>query len=452
MKKKIMALALALSLGTAAAAADTVSFSGTVEAGDTWQVYAPIGGTAEEVLVSAGEYVQADTVIARVKTTRVYASRNGTVTAVYGQPGDSAESVSSLYGAVMYLEGETLYTVNATTEKAYDRKDNYVVHSGEQVYLASRDHTADTGTGLITSVTENGYTVRVASGDFYIGDTLDIFREASGTASSRIGRGTVARVAPVAVGGSGSIVSCAVKAGDTVTKGQLLFETVTGSFDGDVFTGTEIKAGAEGVIASLSVEKGGNINENSVVAVIYPKNAMRVTVEVPELDLKEIQVGQKVIVELDWNQDDGVAYEGTVDMISRLGTTGSENATYKARVSFIPDENTRYGMSALVTTTEEEETAAAEPEREDGMEAEAAEAAEESGEQTGNGEEAAAGEDSRGRRPGSGRPGKEESASGEMAEGFTPGEKPEGFSQEAVPGENAGEEASSEANPDGTGE
>ncbi len=396
MKKKMMALTLALCLGLGIAAADTVSFSGTVEASDTWQVYAPIGGTAEEVPVTAGDVVGADTVIARVKTTKVYASQNGTITAVYGQPGDSAESVASLYGAVMYLEGETVYTISASTEKAYDQKENYVVHSGEQVYVVSRNHTTDTGEGVITSVTENGYTVRVTSGSFYVGDTLDIFREKTGSASSRIGRGTVARVAPVAVSGSGSIVSCAVAAGDVVEKGQLLFETVNGSFDGNEKIGTEITAGAEGILSSLSVEKGGNINENSVVAVIYPKNTMRVAVNVPELDLKEIQVGQKVIVELDWNQDDGVTYDGTVEMISSLGTSGSESPTYKAYVSFVPDEYTRYGMSALVTTVEEAlpketEEAAAES-------AEQAEETEKTEETAPEGGEAPAGREGRGPR------------------------------------------------------
>ena len=71
-------------------------------------------------------------------------------------------------------------------------------------------------------------------------------------------------------------------------------------------------------------------------------------------------MGQKVKVELDWNQDLGVSYEGTVEMISALGETGEAGAAYPVYVSFTPDGDTRYGMSALVTTLEEEspETAA----------------------------------------------------------------------------------------------
>ncbi len=437
MKRNAIALSLALCMFFGAAAADTVSFSGTVEASDTWQVYAPIGGTAEEVPVTAGENVQADTVIARVKTTGVYASQSGTVTAVYGQPGESAESVTGLYGAVMYLEGETQYTVSATTEKAYDQKDNLVVHSGEQVWVVSRNHTTDSGTGLITSVTEAGYTVRITSGDFYIGDTLDIFRDESGAAAGRIGRGTVARVAPVAVTGSGSIVSCAVKAGDRVEQGQLLFETVNGSFDGNEKVGTEITAGMDGVISSLNVEKGGSINENSVVAVIYPKDTMRVAVNVPELDLRELRIGQKVVVELDWNQDDGVSYEGTVEMISSLGTEGSENPSFKAYVSFVPDENTRYGMSALVTTLEEE-TASGQAEKDS-----AADQKEETAEKEENPEDESAGDAEKKQTDGTEEGGK--GPRGERPEGMTPGERPQ-----RAEGEEALPEAS--AAPENTGE
>ncbi len=424
MKKTWLALVLAMCLILGTAAADTISLSGKVEASDTWQVYAPIGGTAEEVPVTAGQNVTADTVIARVKTTKVYAPQSGTVTAVYGQPGDNAESVTALYGADLYLEGETTYIISATTEKAYDQKENYLVHSGEKVYAVSRSHTTDTGEGIITSVTDKGYTVRVTSGEFYIGDTLDIFRNAKAAASSRIGRGTVERVAPVAVNGTGSIVSCAVKAGDQVEQGQLLFETVTGTFDGTESISTEILAGQDGIISTLSVEKGGKIDENNAIAVIWPRTTMRVVVEVPEMDLKEVQVGQKVIVELDWNQDDGVTYEGIVDMVSSLGTSGTDAVTYKAYISFVPDENTRYGMTALVTTVEEKE------ETEETEEAEEAEAGDEEADPAA--EDEAAGDDeaelpaaeseTEGRGGRSGRGGRPSGAEGE---GFGPGEKAE---------------------------
>jgi multidrug resistance efflux pump len=168
-----------------------------------------------------------------------------------------------------------------------------------------------------------------------------------------LGRGNISRVSPTAVTGSGYIVSCAVQAGDKVTRGQLLFETVTGDFGSPEEVSTEIRAGTDGVISSLNISAGGSLEKAGVIAEIYPKNAVQVTAEVSETDLKELSVGQKVKVELDWNQDQGISYEGTITDISSLGTVGEENTTYPVYVSFQPDEYTRYNMSAEVSTLDE---------------------------------------------------------------------------------------------------
>ena len=152
MKKTLVALVLALCLTAGIACADAISLSGKVETGDTVQVYSPAGGTVEKVYVRAGQAVTADTVIAEIRTNKVYASQDGTVTAVYGQTGDNAESVAAAYGAVMFLEGETVYTLTTSTSKGYAAIENYLVHSGEQVFLVSRNHTLNKGTGVITSV------------------------------------------------------------------------------------------------------------------------------------------------------------------------------------------------------------------------------------------------------------------------------------------------------------
>ncbi len=446
MKKKLLALAMIICLLCGAAGAETVSFSGTVEASESCPVYACIGGTAEDVPVRAGQTVAADTVIARIRTSKVYAPVDGTVTAVYGQPGENAEKVTSLYGAVLYLEGETVYTVSATSERAYDDKNNHIVHSGEEVFLVSRNHTTDTGKGIITAVTESGYTVRVLSGSFFIDDSVDIFRSPGAEATSRIGRGTVGRVAPEAVSGSGSIVSMLVEAGEQVRAGQLLFETVNGSFDGDEAVSTEIRAGIEGTLSTVSVQKGASVNENSVVAEIYPRGAVWVAISVSEMDLKEIAVGQKVLVELDWNEDDGVCYEGTVEMISALGTTQNDGTFYQAYVSFEPDEGTRYGMTALVTTVGEEADTAerngSEEEASAREESAAASGAEEHGEET---QSEGTGRQRNGERPSGdaagGRPGRKKTDEAEAESGDVTEGEPTETEAPAQAGENAAADA-----------
>ena len=96
MKKTGLALLLAICM-LGAAAAETISFSGTVEASETAQVYGTAGLTVETVPVRVGQAVTADTVIATLKTTKVYAPEDGTVIFCGERPG---------YGTVVEIKHE----------------------------------------------------------------------------------------------------------------------------------------------------------------------------------------------------------------------------------------------------------------------------------------------------------------------------------------------------------
>lgn len=343
------------------ALAESITFTGTVAASETHEVYAPIGGTVETVNVESGQKVKADDVIVQLSTNKVYAEEAGTVTGVFGQPGDSAETVAQKFGAVMYIEGESVYSIDASTDNAYNSTATKFVHVGEEVYLSCYSDGTHTGTGVITAIQGTDYTVRVTSGEFLIGETVNVYRGESATSTKRIGRGTLNRTSPTAVSGTGSIVSFAVKSGDTVKRGDLLFETLEGSFDGLYMSGSEITAGVDGTISQVSAQQGSAIQKDSVVAVIYPDNAMRIEAQIEEANLASIAVGDPVSIELIWNQDEGVSYSGNIAMISAISGSSSGDSmesesavTYNVYVDFIPDENTRYGMSAVVTTLIEE--------------------------------------------------------------------------------------------------
>jgi len=246
---------------------------------------------------------------------------------------------------------------------------------------------------------------------------VNVYRGSSAVSTSRIGRGTLNRVNPTAVTGSGSIVSFAVSPGDRVERGDLLFETLEGSFDGLYMSGSDIAAGVSGTISRIDAQAGGAVQKGSVVAVIYPESAMRIEAQVAEADLASIAEGDPVSIELLWNQDEEVSYEGRVAMISAIAneSAGGDDSgvTYTVYVDFTPDENTRYGMSAIVTTLEDE----TEPEEADMPE----EAEETEPEAEPEGEAA---DFRRGERPEGFDP-------ENMPEGFEPGSRPE----DGFPGE-----------------
>lgn len=350
--KVCCAALMCLVLICAAASAETISFSGTVCAKETHEVYAPIGGTVDSVDIEVGQAVKADDVIITLKTTKVYANQAGTVTGVFGQAGDSADTIAARYGAVMYIEGESRYTIAATTTNAYNAATNKYVHVGERVYLASRSDSSHTGEGVITAVSGTSYTVEVTSGDFAPSESCDIYRGASMAATSRIGRGSTSRVDPVAVSGTGSIVAYAVQSGDQVERGQLLFETLDGTFDGLYMSGTQLYAGVDGVVGQVSAVKGGNLQKDGVAAVIYPAGSMRLEAAVSEGDLSYLAVGDQVDIELTWNPDDEETMTGTVAMISAVANAGAEDVTYNVYIDFTPTDDTRFGMSAVISTRE----------------------------------------------------------------------------------------------------
>ena len=137
--KRFAAVLLVTMLTAGVAQAGTLSLTGTVEAGVTVPVYAPIGGTVENVSIEQGMRVSAGDTLFSYRTEKVYASEDGVVKGVFVKAGDDAETMTEKYGADMYIEGETLYTISGSTNKAYSTVETTFVHTGETVYILCLD-------------------------------------------------------------------------------------------------------------------------------------------------------------------------------------------------------------------------------------------------------------------------------------------------------------------------
>ncbi len=365
MKKRMLTfLAAMLFAATAAycASADSITLSGTVIPAETVPVFAPVSGTAESISAETGQAVQAEDTLYTMKTTKVYADRDGKVSGIFGQPGDDAAAVSERYGAVLYLEETPAYTVSASTSGAYNSMDTKYVHPGEYVYVISRNSADRYGEGVITTVSGTSYSVEIRKGVFLTGETVEVFRDPAYDYHLRIGKGTVTHSDPAAVTAAGGIVRIAVEDGAEVKRGDLLLETVDGTFDAYEMTGTEICAGQSGVIGSISVQAGNSVEKGSVAAEIYPLDRMRVEAGIPEEYCSQIRAGDPVTVELE--TDTSRRFSGNVVLVSSIATetTGEEETeiSYRIVAEFIPDETVRFGMRVLILAGEEAETEQAE--------------------------------------------------------------------------------------------
>ncbi len=340
---------------SAGAFAETLTLNGTVIPAKEIQVYAPIGGTVGEVSVEAGAAVKADDILYSMKTEKIYAENDGMITGVFGQAGDSADNVTTRYGAVLYIEEQSVFSVSASVEKAYNSSDAHYVRVGETVWLVCRSNGDRNGYGVVTSVSGASYTIEVKEGNFIQDDAVNVYRDEKHTYSQSLGRGTVSRTAPAAVTATGAIVRIAVENGQQVKKGDLLIETLEGSFDGYYMSGTEICAGQEGVLGSISVNRNENVQKDSVAAVIYPTDVMRVEGYVPEDYRSRISEGDSVTIELE--TDETKVYQGRVILVSSIASDNTEEVQYRVVAEFTPDDAVRFGMSTVITAGEEEKPA-----------------------------------------------------------------------------------------------
>ena len=383
----ILALFVMVSALLPAVSLAETTFDGTVVSSESISVTAPFGGIVSSFAVRQGDQIEQGDVIATVATTKVYAPAAGVVTGIFGQAGDAVEDVVTRVGAVLYIEPEQKYSITADIQYAYNDSDNKYVNIGETVYLysysSSYDHSA---IGTITATNGTTYTVETTEGELLMGETVSVFRSSTYKAASRIGRGSVSRTAAIAVSGSGSILTMHVQDGDTVERGQLLYETVTGTLDGLYATSNEIVADVSGIVASVSTSSGSTVSKGDTLLTVYPRENMQVQIEVDEYDLTEIQEGDQLQLEFNYDDEENVTVVGTVAMISHVSaTTDSSDATYYAYIDFTPNQNIRLGMTVVVnrttttatnaqtTTQEVAETDAAPTTDSDGMNGAAAE-------------------------------------------------------------------------------
>jgi len=350
--KRFFSLLLVLMLIPTLALAET-TFDGMVVAGDAVSVTAPFGGTVSNFRLRAGSRIAMGDPVATINTTKVYAPADGTIAGVFAQEGDSVDSVQSRWGAVMYIMPVHQFTITADIEKAYNSSATKYVNIGETVYIACTTGSDHTAVGIVTAASGNTYTVETTSGALVMEETVNIYRSADHAAQSRIGRGTVGRTQEISVSGSGSILKLHVKDGDRVERGQLLFETVTGTLDGLFATSNEIVSDVSGVIATVNTSAGASISKGDTLLTVYTMDTLQIEISVNEYDLIDIAEGDTVSITFNYDPDRAAQMTGTVSMISHLSTTQDGEASYLAYVDFEPDDHVRIGMTAVVTTIDE---------------------------------------------------------------------------------------------------
>lgn len=364
--KKLIAVLLLLALALASvpvfAEGKTVSFSGTVTAKQEVPVLADKHGKVSALNVSAGDRVENGAPILALATEKIYSPVDGKVSLICCRPGDASSAVIDRYGALMYVEDQYSYEVWASIDSAYNSVDNKLVHPGETVWVQCGDN-KHYGSGLVSKIDGNEYRVLISSGKLIIGESVNVYRgsEARRTgnnagsvdSTSRIGKGVVQRITPYGITGTGNIVNVFVSEGDAVSYGDVLCEIIDAGVNGFSENMNRILASASGIVGEIRVNPGDEVNKSDVIAVIYPTDAVVVKGYVSEFEVRSLNVGDPVEVEVLSTQDETKIYPGRITSVARSSSKENRDAkdgavTFGVTVEFDAEDALFYGMSVIV--------------------------------------------------------------------------------------------------------
>ena len=371
---------------TRGALEETVYGSGTTSARNQTNVLAEAEGTLTDLRVSVGDAVKAGDILAVMtntdlddtitdlefdlwelddqilstsagsKVTTIEAPAAGRVVAIYAEAGDDALAVFRREGALAIISTDGRMKVELS-----DVDTASGVSLGEKLTVTGETFIAE---GTVVDLTRQGtcLTLTIQDDSLPMGETVTVARQ-NGTI---LGTSTLEVNKPMAVSSyGGTIESVRVSVGDKVKRADTLFKLTDSPLtlkienlrlqrEAAAKSLEEAKAQREnlivvapcdGTIASLNVSEGDEINSGALLCSILEGEDMNLTIAVDELDVVEVEVGQKVKITVDALSD--AEMDGEVYKIAPVGSNSGGVTTYDVELTFdAAGTGVRSGMNA----------------------------------------------------------------------------------------------------------
>ena len=279
MLKKSLSLLAALALAASPALAET--YAGATVAARTTALVSASGGTLESLALLPGQIVSAGETVGSTRVEKVFAAWDGTVALCCAENGDTVD------GTVLEISPTSRYTVYCTVDGAYSSPETELVHIGERLYLRCTANGTHRAVGTVTAIDGAEYQVEVIGGELYVGETVNLYRDADFSSAQRVGVGTAVGAEPIEYTASGALIELCVREGENVERGELLF-TYAQSDD------TQIVSPADGVVASVLAAPGDALQAGQTVAELVQPNDVRIQVQLSAADAARIEVGDAV--------------------------------------------------------------------------------------------------------------------------------------------------------------
>lgn len=165
------------------------------------------------------------------------------------------------------------------------------------------------------------------------------------------------------VTGAGRVSKIYVSEGETVSRGDLLFAMDSTDVSKSIeaidlaikvsedniekarakMEDNRMTAPVSGVVSAVAVKEGQQITAGMAVAQVVDTSSQEVVIEVDELDIPKVALGQRAVVRVDALED--VEFEGSVSKISELGKSVGGITTYDVTIGVAAPEGVKIGMS-----------------------------------------------------------------------------------------------------------
>ena len=248
---------------------------------------------------------------------------------------------------------------------------NFSVGQSADVVL---DGTFETLKGTITAVTG---TDELSTGNLLVRTVTIRVNNAGGLTTAQAATASINGVSSIASAtfayqaertltalASGTVSAINVQEGDAVSKGDILIELTGDDLTESIQSASESLRSAEismqnlqdnmsnytitspisGTIIEKDAKQGDALTSGSTLCVIYDLSYLEMVINVDELQISSLSVGQKVQITADAVQDKN--YVGTVTRVSMKGASNGGTTTYPVTIRIDETDGLRPGMNA----------------------------------------------------------------------------------------------------------
>ncbi len=307
------------------------SYETAVKDLDNLNVKTKVGGVVTDVLVEVGDQVSAGQEIAKVRD-------SATMTIELPFPADEADTFYigqsaqvTLYGSFETLSGKVESISGASEVKAGNKIVKNVTISVENPGAISEEQiaTAEVGTSGSTQSGKFKYNENRSVNAEVSGEVVAIVNDEGAEVSSG---STIIRLE------SDNVTNSVQSASDSVKDAQLSLENQY-----ETLEDYTIKSPIKGTVIEKKKKAGDTIDSNAELCTIYDLSYLKMTMNIDELDISKVKVGQEVTVTADAVQ--GQTFKGKVTKINMAGTTTNGVTTYPVEVQIEDTEGLLPGMN-----------------------------------------------------------------------------------------------------------